>query len=58
MRLWSGLIIFVFVCTHLLNHSLGIISLDAAEAGRLVFLAVWGNPLGTLRAVRLRCSPT
>jgi adenylate cyclase len=48
LRLWSGLTIFVFVCTHLLNHALGIISLGAAETGRLLFIAVWGNPLGTV----------
>src|SRR5215212_1811695 len=48
LRLWSGLVLFVFVSTHLLNHTLGIISLDAAEAGRLVFLAVWRNPIGTV----------
>lgn len=48
LRLWSGLVLFVFVGTHLLNHALGIISIDAAEAGRLVFLAVWRNPVGTL----------
>jgi adenylate cyclase len=48
LRLWSGLIIFVFVCTHLLNHALGNISLGAAETGRLVFAAVWENPLGAL----------
>jgi adenylate cyclase len=39
---------FVFIVTHLLNHSLGIISIDAAEAGRLVFLAIWRNPVGTI----------
>lgn len=48
LRLWSGLIIFTFVVTHVLNHTLGIISLDAAETGRLVFLAVWRNPVGSL----------
>jgi adenylate cyclase len=48
LRLWSGLVLFVFVGTHLLNHALGIISLGAAEAGRLVFMAVWRNPVGTI----------
>lgn len=48
LRLWSGLVLFVFVGTHLLNHALGVISLDAAENGRLVFLAVWRNPVGTV----------
>src|SRR3712207_9550963 len=31
-----------------LNHALGIISLNAAETGRLVFMAVWRNPVGSL----------
>ena len=30
--------------THLANHALNLISLETAEAGRLVFLAVWRNP--------------
>jgi adenylate cyclase len=48
LRLWSGLVLFVFVGTHLLNHALGIISLNAAEAGRFVFMWIWRNPLGTV----------
>ncbi|MCC6179962.1 MAG: adenylate/guanylate cyclase domain-containing protein [Chloroflexi bacterium] len=47
LRLWSGLVLYVFVATHLLNHALGLISLRAAEDGRLIFLAVWRNPPGT-----------
>ncbi|KAA0695668.1 adenylate/guanylate cyclase domain-containing protein [Neorhizobium sp. P12A] len=47
-RLGSGLIIFLFVTMHLSNHSLGLISLKAAEAGRGVFLAIWRNPIGTV----------
>ena len=43
IRLISGLILFTFVTTHFLNHSLGNISLDAMEAGRKVFMAVWRN---------------
>jgi len=48
LRLWSGLVLFVFVGTHLLNHALGIISLEAAEFGRQIFIAIWKNPLGTV----------
>jgi adenylate cyclase len=48
LRLWSGLVLFVFVGTHLLNHALGVISLGAAEAGRVVFMWVWRNPIGTI----------
>ena len=34
LRLWSGLVLFVYVATHLANHSLGLISLEAMEGGR------------------------
>ena len=47
-RLASGLVLYAFVTTHLLNHSLGLVSLDAMEVGRSVFLAVWRNWVGTL----------
>lgn len=30
-----------FVASHLANHALGLISLEAMEAGRIVFLAIW-----------------
>ncbi len=48
LRLCSGLVLFTYVTTHLVNHSLGLISLDAMEDGRQWFLAVWRNPVGTL----------
>ena len=36
-----------FVATHLLNHALGLVSLEALEAGRTVFLRFWrGTPAG------------
>ncbi len=47
LRLWSGIIVYVFVCMHLLNHSLGILSIDAMERGRAVFILLWRNPVGT-----------
>ena len=47
-RLGAGLIIFIFVIMHLGNHSLGLISLAAAEKGRHWFLFVWRNPVGTV----------
>lgn len=47
-RIASGVVLFVFVSTHLINHSLGLISLAAMEAGRWAFLALWRNPVGTL----------
>jgi adenylate cyclase len=48
LRLGSGLVLYAYVATHLLNHALGIHSLGAMEAGRTVFLALWRNPVGTV----------
>ena len=48
LRLASGLVLFVFVLTHLLNHVLGLVSLSALEAGREYFLWIWRGWLGTL----------
>ncbi len=49
LRLASGLAMAFFVATHLLNHSLGLISLEALEAGRTVFLGFWrGTPAGPI----------
>lgn len=48
LRLASGITLFTFLACHLLNHSLGLISVDAMEAGRTVFLAVWRSYLGTV----------
>jgi adenylate cyclase len=47
-RLVSGLIMLVFVTLHFSNHALNLISLTAAEEGRLWFTAIWRNPIGTL----------
>src|SRR6058998_3800247 len=47
LRLWSGCVLFLYVTLHLANHALGLISLDAMEAGRVWFLRLWRNPLGT-----------
>ena len=61
LRLVSGLVLFVFVLTHFLNHALGLVSLEVLEAGRLWFLAFWRWPPATLllafacyRLVRLK----
>ncbi|MBM3648745.1 MAG: adenylate/guanylate cyclase domain-containing protein [Alphaproteobacteria bacterium] len=46
LRLWSGYVLFFYVVTHLLNHTLGLISLRVLEAGRHWFVAIWHNPIG------------
>jgi adenylate cyclase len=48
VRLASGLVLFAYVTTHLANHALGLVSLDAMEAGRRYFIAVWRLPLVSL----------
>src|SRR5207237_5641560 len=45
VRLWSGLVLFAYVTTHLANHSLRLVSLDAMDAGRVYFLALWRTTL-------------
>lgn len=47
IRLTTGLILFVFVTGHLLNHALGLHSLAAMEAGREWFILIWRNPVGS-----------
>lgn len=46
LRLATGLVLFTFLLTHFLNHALGLISLAAAQAGLVWFLALWDNPVG------------
>ncbi len=40
LRLGSGLVLFVYVATHLANHALGLASVALAELGLDVALAV------------------
>ena len=47
-KLVTGLILFTFLATHLINHVLGLISLDAMEAGAWWFKLLWRNTLGTV----------
>ena len=47
VRLACGLVLLTYVALHLLNHALGLISLDAMEWGRGWFLALWRTTVGT-----------
>lgn len=47
LRSATGLVLFAYVLTHLLNHALGLVSLAAQQAGRVWFLALWRTPVGT-----------
>lgn len=48
LRLGSGVILMAFVVMHLLNHALLLISLQAAETARTLFLLLWRNPVGSI----------
>ncbi len=45
LRLATGLIIAAYIIPHLINHALGLISIDAMEAMRRGMVFVWGNPV-------------
>lgn len=47
-KLASGLVLFTFLATHLINHTLGIVSLEAMDAGSTVFKFVWRSWPGTV----------
>jgi len=48
LRMGSGLILFTYIGAHLLNHVLGLISLDVAEAGMGIAVDVWYSVIGTV----------
>ncbi len=48
LRLISGLVLMIFLAGHLINHTLGLISLNAMEAGRDIFLGLWRSAPGTI----------
>jgi adenylate cyclase len=48
LRLGSGLVLFTYISTHLLNHALGLISLDTAERGLAFAKGIWHSLPGTL----------
>lgn len=41
LRLATGLVLFAYVTTHLLNHMLGIVSLSVMEAAQFWFVGFW-----------------
>src|SRR3954469_11306344 len=48
LRLATGLVIACFVVGHFLNHSLGVVSIDAMDRVRAVLAAWWRSPPGTV----------
>ena len=47
LRSATGLVLYSYVLTHLINHALGLVSLEAQEAGLKWFEAFWQLPLAT-----------
>lgn len=47
LRLISGLVLFVFVLGHFINHALGIISLSAMNSGLKYTVEPWRTSIGT-----------
>ena len=48
MSLATGCVLFLFLITHLLNHTLGLASLAAMDAGRFWFLGFWRSVPGSV----------
>jgi adenylate cyclase len=47
-RLYSGLVLFIYLVGHLVNHALGVISLEAMNAGLPFTVAPWRTWPGTV----------
>jgi adenylate cyclase len=47
VRLYTGLVLFIYIFAHLVNHSLGNFSLARAERGLLIHKFVWQSMIGT-----------
>src|SRR5580704_9543864 len=48
VRLCTGLVLFIYITGHLLNHSLGNFSLALAVNGLLIHKFVWQSVIGTI----------
>lgn len=46
LRIVTGIILFIFVATHLLNMAFGLVSLEALDEARHYFSWPWSNPIG------------
>lgn len=46
IRLLTGLVLLVYVTSHLANLSLGLWSLETMDRARPIFMAAWQNPFG------------
>lgn len=48
IHLFAGLTMFTYVIGHLLNHAFAVVSIEAADMARSVFVSMWTNPVGTV----------
>jgi hypothetical protein len=48
LRMISGIVMLCYLASHLANHALGLVSLDAAEVALRGAVQFWGNPLVTV----------
>ena len=48
LRLATGLVVASFVVGHFLNHSLGVVSIEAMDRMRIMLAAWWRSPAGTV----------
>ncbi len=48
LRFSSGLVLMFYMVVHMTNHALGLVSLDAAERGLAVAVALWQSAIGTV----------
>jgi len=48
LRLASGLVLFTYVTVHLINHALGLVSIEVAEAALALVAAFWHSAPGTV----------
>ena len=48
LRLGSGLVLFTYLSLHLVNHALGLISIDVAETGLRLTVSFWHSAAGTV----------
>src|SRR5207245_10108821 len=46
LRLASGLVMLAYVTTHFVNHSLGLISVQAMDRALVEIYKYWASPLG------------
>ena len=48
LRIWTGLVLALFVILHLSNHAAGLLSVELMEALRRLNALIWQNPVGTV----------